>query len=279
MDYMDRKELVNKSIDYIMQHLDEDLSLDTLAAEFYISKFHFSRIFKEETGESVYAFIKRCKVDQSAVDIKLNPTKTITDIGLDYGYSSSNYSSVFKKQHNISPAMFKQSIPANSMIVPFTPERVAHFKTADEYSSRIEIKELNDFFVIYERFIGNYADIEKNWYQFLDKYKNFLNENTILIERFFNDPAITNLSQCICDICMTADRDCSLDNVMRIKVGKCIVYHFNGKIKDIYENLQGIFSVWLPQSGYKMKQRYGLNLYHSIDRENHRVVMDFCIPI
>ncbi|MFQ8731370.1 MAG: AraC family transcriptional regulator [Enterocloster bolteae] len=43
-----------------MKHLDENLSLDTVAAHF-ISKYHFSRIFKEETGESVYAFIKRCK--------------------------------------------------------------------------------------------------------------------------------------------------------------------------------------------------------------------------
>ena len=76
-----------------MQHLDEELSLDIVAAQFYISKFHFSRIFKEETGESVYGFIKRCRVDQSAIDIKLNPEKAITDIGLDYGYSASNYSS------------------------------------------------------------------------------------------------------------------------------------------------------------------------------------------
>lgn len=35
--YMDRKNLVNQSIDYIIQHLDED----------YISKNHFSRIFNE----------------------------------------------------------------------------------------------------------------------------------------------------------------------------------------------------------------------------------------
>ena len=194
---MDRKELVNQSIDYIMQHLDKDLSLDILASEFYISKFHFSRIFKEETGESVYAFIKRCKVDQSAVDIKLNPAKTITDIGLDYGYSSSNYSSVFKKHRNISPTMFKQSIPANSMTVPFTPERVVNFKTADEYSARIDIQELNNFFVIYERFIGSYEDIEENWYQFLDRYNIYLNDvyqvvlklqkdenNSMLLEEF-----------------------------------------------------------------------------------------------
>ena len=51
--YMDRKKLINQSIDYIMKHLDENLSLDTVAAHFFISKYHFSRIFKEETGESV----------------------------------------------------------------------------------------------------------------------------------------------------------------------------------------------------------------------------------
>lgn len=276
---MDRKKLVNQSIDYIMQHLDEELSLDTIAAQFYISKYYFSHIFKEETGETIYAFIKRCKIDQSAIDMKLKPKKAITDIGLDYGYSSSNYSSVFRKHHDTSPTMFKQSIPTQSMPVPFTPERIVHFKTAEEYADKIEIQELNDFFVIYERFIGNYVDIEKQWYQFLDKYKALFNENTILLERFFNDPAITSSSQCICDICMTVGQDCNLANVMWIKGGKWIVYHFDGAIKDIFETLQGIFSVWFPGSGYSMAQRYGLNIYHHINRDNHSVIMDLCIPI
>lgn len=276
---MDRKQLVNQSINYIMQHLDEELSLDTIAAHFYISKYYFSRIFKEETGETLYAFIKRCKVDQSAIDMKLNPTKSITDIGLDYGYSSSNYSSVFRKHHDISPTMFKQSIPTHSTPVPFTPERIVDFKTAEEYAAHIEIQELDDFFVAYERFIGNYVDIEKHWYQFLDKYSSFMSEKTILLERFFNDPTITNLSQCICDICMTVEQDCGLDNVMWISGGKWIVYHFSGEIKNIFEILQGVFSVWLPESGYSMAQRYGLNIYHHIDRDNHSVVMDLCIPI
>lgn len=276
---MDRKKLVDQSIDYIMQHLDEELSLESVASRFFISKYHFSRIFKAETGESVYSFIKRCKVDQSAIDMKLNPEKTITDIGLDYGYSSSNYSSVFRKHHDTSPAIFRQSIPTHSMPVPFTPERTAHFKTAREYAARIEIQKLPDLFVLYERFMGNYVDIEKHWYQFLDRYRANLSERTILVERFFNDPAITNSSQCICDICMTVEDDCGLYNVMRIKGGKWVVYHFDGEIKDIFEALQGIFSVWFPKSGYRMARRYGLNIYRHIDRENHKVVMDLCIPI
>ena len=253
--------------------------------------------------------MKRCKVDQSAVDMKLNPEKSITDIGLDYGYSSSNYSSVFKKHHDASPVKFRQSIPTSDMPVPFTPERTAHFKTAQEYASRIEIQELSDFFVLYERFIGNYVELEKHWYRFLDLYQAYLQEETILVERFFNDPAITNSSQCIylyqaylqeetilverffndpaitnssqciCDICMTVGEECGLDNLMRIQGGRWAVYHFDGEIKDIFETLQGIFNVWLPRSGYRMAQRYGLNIYRHIDREKHRVRMDLCIPI
>lgn len=276
---MDRKKLVNQSIEYIMQHLNEDLTLDSVAAQFYISKYHFSRIFKEETGESVYAFIKRCKVDQSAVDMKLNPAKSITDIGLDYGYSASNYSSVFRKHHDTSPALFRQSIPTHSMAVPFPPERVAHFKTAEEYAAQIKIQELDDMFLLYERFIGDYIDLEKNWYQFLDKYTALLSEKTILVERFFNDPVITTPAQCICDICMTVAHDCDLSNVMWVCGGKWMIYRFDGEIKNIFETLQGIFNVWLPQSGYKMTRRYGLNIYRYIDRAHHSVVMDLCIPV
>lgn len=276
---MNRKKLVDQSMDYMMQHLDEGLTLDALAAHFYVSKYHFDRIFKERTGESIYAFLKRCKVDQSAIDMKLNPTKSITDIGLDYGYSSSNYSSVFKKRHHISPTVFRQSISTHRMPVPFASERVAQFKAVEEYAAHIEIQELDDFYVIYKRFIGNYVDIEKNWYLFLEQYKAILKQDTILLERFFNDPAITNSTQCICDLCMTARQDCDLGNVMRIRGGKWIIYHFTGEIKDIFEALQGVFSVWLPQSGYKMAERYGLNIYRHIDREQHCVVMDLCIPI
>lgn len=66
---------------------------------------------------------------------------------------------------------------------------------------------------------------------------------------------------------------------MWIKGGKWIVYHFGGAIMDIFETLQGIFSVWLPQSSYSMVKPYGLNMYRRIDRDNHRVVMDVCIPV
>jgi len=101
-------ELVVQSIDYIMRHLDEEISIEDVAKECHFSKYYFSRVFKAETGESIYSFIKRLKMEQSALRLKIEKDKTITGVGFDYGYSPSNYSSAFKKYHNISPVEFRK---------------------------------------------------------------------------------------------------------------------------------------------------------------------------
>ncbi|TCO68765.1 AraC family transcriptional regulator [Marinisporobacter balticus] len=272
-------ELVNQSIDYIMRHLDEEISIEDVADYCHFSKYYFSRVFKAKTGESIYAFIKRLKMEQSAVRLKLEKDKSITDIGVDYGYSPSNYSSAFKKHHNISPAEFRKDMNTTCVPHPFYPDKLARFKSFEEYNKNILIQELDDFVVVYERHIGNYIELEKNWYDFTEKYKEYFKEDTLLIEKSYHDPSITNVDQCLYDICMTVDKNCSLDNVTTIQGGKFAVYRFDGLIQDIFVAFQGIFNIWLTYSGYEMDERYGLDIYRTIDRENMHVVMDLCIPI
>ena len=202
---MIKKELINQSIDYIIQHFDENLSIEDVAGHFHFSKYYFCRSFKMVTGESVYEFIKRLKMDQSAIDIKLEKNKTITDIGLDYGYSSSNYSSAFRMHHHISPKKFRKSINVTGMPNPFYPEGNCGFHTFDVYDQKIKIQTLPDFFVIYERSIGNYIELKEKWLVFLDKYKEYIKSDTLLIERFYDDPAISSRNSCLYDICMTTD--------------------------------------------------------------------------
>lgn len=273
------KELINQSIDYIIQHFDEDISVKDVANHFHFSEFYFCRSFKKATGESVYEFIKRLKMDQSAVDIKLIKNRAITSIGLDYGYSSSNYSSAFRKHHHISPAEFRKSTNVTGMPNPFYSKGLSGFDTFDGYNGKIKTQELEDVMVIYERVIGNYIELKEKWFQFMDKYRDYIKADTLFIERFYDDPAITNLDSCLYDICMTTDEFLTLDNMTSIKGGKFAVYRFEGKIQDIFCAVQGIFSVWMPESGYEMDERYGLNIYRKIDRNNEYVVMDIFIPI
>lgn len=276
---MIKKELINQSIDYIIAHFDENLSIEDVADHFHFSKFYFCRSFKKATGKSVYEFIKRLKMDQSAIDIKLVKNKPITDIGLDYGYSSSNYSSAFRKHHKVSPVEFRKSTNVTEMSNPFYLEGRSGFDTFDGYNQNIKIQELPDLLVIYERVIGNYIELKEKWFVFLDRYKEYMKSDTLLMERFYDDPTITNLNSCLYDICMTTDEFCRLDNVTTVKGGKFATYQFEGQIQDIFCAVEGIFSVWLPESGYEMVERYGLNIYRKIDKENECVIMDLYIPI
>jgi AraC family transcriptional regulator len=272
-------EIVNKSIDYIMEHLAEEITIDDVAKHCHFSKYYFSRIFKAETGESIYAFMKRLKVDQSAIRLKIEKDKSITDIGYDYGYSPSNYSSVFKQHLKQSPAEFRKRIPRELVQHPFVQEHVSRFKAFKEYDELVTIQEFEDFLVIYERYIGNYTELEGNWAKFTEKYRDYFTEATLLIERSYDDPSITSVDQCLYDICMTVEGGCPLDNVMTIHGGKYAVYRFDGVVNDIFSAFQGLFNVWLPGSKYEMDERYGLDIYRAVDCDTYHVVMDLCIPI
>ncbi len=134
-------------------------------------------------------------------------------------------------------------------------------------------------------YIGNYKELREQWGIFIEKYKVYQTENTRFVERSYDDPTITLVDQCLYDICMTIEADCLLknnwllENVCIIKGGKFAVYRFEGYINEIFQAFQGLFSVWLPESGYEMDERYGLDIYQFIDCERDYVVMDMCLPI
>lgn len=276
---MIKKSLINKSIEYILNHLDEDISIEDVANHCNFSKYHFSRMFKEETGISIYSLIKRMKMDQSAVSLKVEKDKTITEIGIDYGYSSSNYSSAFSKQHSICPVEFRKAMNSTGIVNPFCPNQYKTFKSFEHYEEKIIIQNLDGFRVLYERYIGSYSEIGVNWFSFMDRYKTSIKPDTVLIEKSYDDSSITEVDKCIYDLCITVDEDVKLENVTTIKGGKYAVYRFNGYIQDIFATFMGIFNIWLPHSGYKRDERYGLGIYHNIDRKNNHVTMDLCIAV
>ena len=272
-------EIVSRAISYIMEHIGEEITIEEVADYCHFSKFYFSRIFKEETGESMYAFIKRMKLDQSAFRLKVERGRKITDIGFDFGYSPSNYSSAFKKYHNTSPVQFRSSIARNSCTHPFFEKEPVQIETYEECSKKISVEYLEDFFVLYERRIGNYYHLGQDWTDFMEKYDGFITPETIFIERTFDDPSITSADSCLYDICMTIGKDCNLPNTCTIQGGKFAVYHFAGQARQIYSAYQSLFNVWYPHNHCEVDERYGFDIYREIDCDTGHMVLDICMPI
>ena len=274
-----KKELIDQSIDFMMEHLDENLSARDVATHFHFSEFYFSRSFKAVTGKSVYEFLMRLKMDQSAVDIKLAKRRRLTEIGLDYGYSASNFSTAFRNFHHISPAGFRKLADTAASENPFTPCKDVKFETFRAYSNRIRIRNLRDFSVVYERFVGNYVSLKEQWPAFLQKYEGVIAPDALFVERFYDDPTVAKPDDCIYDICVTVNNACALENQTVIRGGKYAVYPYEGAIQDIFNTIQGVFLVWLPQSGFTMEKRFGLNIYPEIREKSDMVAFELCIPI
>ena len=272
-------EYINRAIDYILNHITENMSVDEIASHCNFSKYYFSRMFKMETGESIHEFIKRVKMEQSAFRLKVEKNRSITDISCDYGYSSSNYSSSFKHHHNLSPIEFRRNIAEKSLVNPIFSNVTTGLETFDECSKKISIEILENHPVIYERHKGNYGNLSVHWGEFQEKYTKYFTDKTLLLERTYDDPSITDIDECLYDICMTAPEGCKLENTYVLKGGKFAIYHFKGFVKQIYISYQSIFNVWLPKSNFEIDDRYGFEVYRKIDCDTMYMEIDLCIPI
>lgn len=98
--------IIQNAAQYIIQNYDKDISVDSLAAMYYLSPGHFSKQFKKITGVNPSEYITMTRI--TAAKEKLSSGKaSITDIALECGFSDSNYfASVFKKATGITPKKF-----------------------------------------------------------------------------------------------------------------------------------------------------------------------------
>ena len=271
---------VNTAIDYILSHAEEELTLEDVADYCHFSKYYFDRLFKEQTKESVYAYIKRIKLEQSAFRLKTEKERRITEIGADYGYSASNYSSAFKQHYHMTPVDFRRKSRQYSVEHPFFHNEKWHMESFEECNARITMENVPDYFVLYERRFGSYESLSRSWGGFMEKYRDYVSSGTVFLERTYDDPAVTDKGSCLYDVCMSVDRDCPSFNMGVIEGGRCAVYHFKGHAKYIYAAYQTMFLVWLPQTRYELDvKRSMFDIYHRIEEDTMYMEMDICLPV
>lgn len=96
----------NEVINFILSNLAEDLSLEKLAKLANYSPFHFQKIFKLVIGETPKQYIIRMRLQTAAHSLVVHHEKSITEIALNSGFSSSaTFARAFK--------VFMEFLPKN----------------------------------------------------------------------------------------------------------------------------------------------------------------------
>lgn len=105
----ERMAAVQRMQDYIGLHLHEHITMADLAAAALFSPWHSYRLFRELTGLTPAAYIRRMRLSHSAMELKRSG-RTITEVAFEYGFGSvDGYVRAFAREFGRTPGDYARS--------------------------------------------------------------------------------------------------------------------------------------------------------------------------
>ncbi|AFH61384.1 helix-turn-helix domain-containing protein [Paenibacillus caseinilyticus] len=99
---------VTDIVRHLNQHYGESLQLDTVARQFYISKSHLSRVFKEVTGFGFTEYVNITRIKE-AERLLAETDWSITRVSEHCGFDNfSHFGKMFKKLSGLSPRAYRK---------------------------------------------------------------------------------------------------------------------------------------------------------------------------
>jgi AraC-like DNA-binding protein len=93
---------------YLEEHYKERITLDSLAEQFFISKFYLSRMFKEQFGTTALAYLDQVRITHAKQMLRFSDL-TVESIGREVGIDDGAYfNRVFKKVEGVTPGEYRR---------------------------------------------------------------------------------------------------------------------------------------------------------------------------
>lgn len=100
-------QIVDTTLDYLRQNYHKHLSLDDLAAQVFLSKDYFARLFRETTGMPISALLQQIRIEEACKQLVTTDTK-IDDIAEVCGFNDIQYFyRIFKKVTGMTPRQYR----------------------------------------------------------------------------------------------------------------------------------------------------------------------------
>ncbi len=107
---MNYTKMIHRTEDYIEENLSQKILLADISYNIGMSEFHFHRIFKANSTETIHEFITRIKMERSAMFLLISKSTPITEIAYRYGYDdASSYIRAFKRYFAMTPTQYRKS--------------------------------------------------------------------------------------------------------------------------------------------------------------------------
>ncbi|UWX59882.1 AraC family transcriptional regulator [Chryseobacterium oranimense] len=297
----EHKKRIIKAIAYIDNNLDADLSLEKMAGIAMYSPFHFHRIFKLITGETLQNYIIRKKIEKSAFYLAVKKDIELKELYLDLGFSNhSVFSKTFKKYYGIAPTAFRNSAPETFHKILQIQSKNGQMDTVfsqyictienllnwTKMNLKIEVKELPEMNLAAVMSLG-IANVEPSYNILIDwarKKQLFPRENVKMISVYHDSFKVTPPDKVRIHACMLLDKNLEKQEGLvfpeTLHAGKFIVGSGEVTLQDFEQCWVSLF-LWMNEHHYSKRKTFPFEIYHTNFKEHPegKMIVDFCIPV
>ena len=297
--YVDR---MHRVTEYIDQHLDKSLDLETLAGVAHFSPFHFHRLFSAWMGETLGAYLRRRRCEVGATRLLAQPRLAVLQIALDVGFGSAEaFTHAFVSRFGCSPTSWRlqQSATHSPKSNPNQVDRKAdqaQVQTAGENGvpngaaetpMNVEIIDRKPTQIACLRHVGRYGQPLSAFWQ-SEVYPWMVTNGLIGQPRYgisVDDPKVTAPEQCRYDAgCETPPNFAVSGNAHRMTVpgGRYAALSFRGVVADFEAAWAALLRDWLPSSGMQLDSRPMFEYYpvdSSYDPATGVLQCKLCVPV
>jgi AraC family transcriptional regulator len=292
-DYRNRLDRVFQFID---ENLESKLLLSVVSKEAFFSPYHFHRIFKQLTKETLNEYINRRRIEKSVLDI-IHKELSISEISHTYGFSdNSSYTKSFKKYYGISPTEFKSQNPNKfSKIKQLNSKIGQNYPDIDEYvciinnlkkwikmNTNIEVKLLPEQNHVYITCIG--PNELPSAFQKLIGWaipKGLMTKEAKLMTVYQDSLKVTEEEKARFRACfLIEDKVESEFEYASIPSGKYVVARFEIILDDFEKAWTGLYT-WMDENEHERADGESFEIYHNNFNEHpeKKAIVDFHIPI
>ncbi|MBQ8597105.1 MAG: AraC family transcriptional regulator [Lachnospiraceae bacterium] len=118
---MEWTEAISKVVAYIETHITEDITVEDIAREIYLSPFYFQKGFSLLCGFTISEYIRNRRLSLAGNELATSEQKVI-DIALKYGYDSpDSFTKAFTRFHGVTPSMVQKN---EQLLKSFAPLKI-----------------------------------------------------------------------------------------------------------------------------------------------------------
>jgi AraC family transcriptional regulator len=282
---------MQRVLDYIDRHLDDDLDLETVSRVAAFSKFHFHRQFTATFELSVHRYVQLARMKRASHRLASSDAQSVTDIAMDAGYDAPDaFARAFRRRLGQSPSSFRKSPDWEPWLVAFGPLDNARSKLVQIIFENhdVTIRDVPPTQVAILEHRGDRARLGDTIQRFRawGKAAGLSPEtgSTFMVFRSEREPA--NPDDYSMDLCAATDRPIDPnDGQMKAGVipgGRCAVLRYPGNTNNLEPAALYLYREWLPASGEEARDfpiycQRRLSLIPEVPA--HEVVVELFLPL